>query len=158
MKAVAYLPWLVLIAILNESTGLFNLGVYRKNHGYLVLTINSLAALVALIGYWIAIPTYGIIGAIGVTIVAQSTRLCLYVVLGQREITIPYALGRFMVMGILTAIILAAAPHASNSLALIAYAIAGLSGLAIAAYLTRLISFDFSIFKIDRHTALEAAQ
>ena len=158
MKTVAYLPWLVLIAILNESTGLFNLGVYRKNHGYLVLTINSLAALVALIGYWVAIPTYGIIGAIGVTIVAQSTRLCLYVVLGQREITIPYALGRFMVMGLLTAIILAAAPHASNSLALIAYAIAGLSGLAIAAYLTRLISFDFSIFKIDRHTALEAAQ
>lgn len=158
MKAVVYLPWLVAITVLNESNGLLNIGVYRKDHGYLVLTINSAAAMVALAGYWMTIPTYGIGGAIATTLVAQSVRLLLFVILGQKEIAIPYALGRITAISTLTAIIIAAAPKASDSLTLIIWAIAGICCILIAAHLTKLVTFEKVIFKNISHPKLEAAQ
>lgn len=158
MKAVVYLPWLVAITVLNESNSLFNLGVYRKNHGYMIMTINSVAAIVALVGYLITIPTHGIAGAIGATLVAQSVRLCLFLILGHKEIAIPYALGRISAIGILTALIISTAPPATDMAALILWIIAGLCAIAVSAFLTRLVHFDMTIFKITKHPIPEAAQ
>ncbi|MEP3526121.1 MAG: lipopolysaccharide biosynthesis protein [Hyphomicrobiales bacterium] len=158
MKAVVYLPWLVAITVLNESNGLLNLGVYRKDHGYLVMTINSVAAIVALVGYWIAIPTYGIAGAIAATLLAQSVRLCLFLLLGQKEIAIPYALGRISAIGLLTALIISTAPPATDKIALILWTTVGLCAIAASAFLTRLIHFDISILKNTKQQTQEAAK
>lgn len=144
MRAVSYLPWLVAIAVLNESNSLLNFGVYRKNHGYLVLAINTFAALTALAGYWITIPTYGITGAIIATLFAQSVRLLLFIVIGQKEIAVPYAFARIIAIALLTIIIILAAPPATHSLALILWTIAGLSTIAGAAYFIGLLRFDMS--------------
>ena len=141
MKALIYLPWLITICILNESNGLVNFGVYKKNHGYTVLTINGLAALVALLGYFLTIPSYGIMGAIAATLLAQSVRLALFIWLGQRETFIPYAFGRIVLLALFTALIIASAPNARETIALMLWTLIGLGAIAIASHLTKLVSF-----------------
>lgn len=132
MQATRYLPWLIGITVLNESNSLLNVGVYRKNHGFLVLMINSICAAIALIGYWLFVPEYGIVGAIAVTILAQSVRLVLFVIIGQRSAPIPYPFVRTGMLAILATFIIWIAPGVFSSLALVSWFIAGMAALAAA--------------------------
>lgn len=133
IQASLYLPWLIGITVLNESSSLLNVGVYRKNHGFLVLMINGLSAGVALFGYWLTIPDFGIAGAVAVTIVAQSMRLVLFVLIGQHTAPIPYPFLRTGMMAAFATFIVWVAPSVLSSLALVSWIVAGLSTLGIMA-------------------------
>lgn len=139
MQAAKYLPWLIGITVLNESNSLLNVGVYRKQHAFLVLLINGICAVIALIGYWFFVPNYGIVGAIGVTMLAQSVRLILFVTIGHHSAPIPYPFLRTGILAIIAAFIVWVAPSVFSSLALISWAIAGISGLSAIAIMFGLL-------------------
>ncbi|GLI94928.1 lipopolysaccharide biosynthesis protein [Methylocystis echinoides] len=114
--ALPYLPWLALIASLNELCSLTNVGAYASRHSFGVLTINSLGAVIALVGYLLFVPSFGVYGAIAATITGQSVRMGLFVHFGRRVAPIPYAWRAFAaVTGIDTLLVYAA--HGSASVA-----------------------------------------
>ena len=89
-SALAYLPWLALIAVLNEMCSLVNVGVYAARNAYGVLVINSVGAFVAFTGYVALVPHFGVAGAIAATIAGQSARLALFLRVGSKLAPIVY--------------------------------------------------------------------
>jgi O-antigen/teichoic acid export membrane protein len=70
--AVPYLPWLALVAAMNEMCSLVNVGVYAAKTAYAVLAINTVGAMVALTGYVLLVPQQGVFGAIEATCCSPS--------------------------------------------------------------------------------------
>jgi O-antigen/teichoic acid export membrane protein len=84
-----YLPLLILVSFLNETATLFSLGAYRTKTGVSVLGVNGCGACVAIIGYFLLIPKFGIWGAIYATLLAHSVRIVLYVWVCQKITPLP---------------------------------------------------------------------
>ena len=87
--AMIYLPWLILASVLNELVSLSSGGAYMRRGGYEILIVNSVAALVALIGYIVLIPTRGVAGAIAATLVAHLVRLAIFVIRARKTAPVP---------------------------------------------------------------------
>jgi O-antigen/teichoic acid export membrane protein len=104
--ALPYLPWLALIAALNELCSLTNVGAYASRHSFAVLTINGGGALVALAGYFLLVPHLGVYGAIAATIAGQTTRLGLYLAFGRRVAPIPYSWGVLAAVVVINALLI----------------------------------------------------
>jgi O-antigen/teichoic acid export membrane protein len=84
LDATQYIPLLIVVSLLNETATLVSLGAYRAKTGLPVLLINSAGAIMAITGYMILIPVYGVKGAIYATILAHFLRVCLYAYECQR--------------------------------------------------------------------------
>ena len=82
--AMAYVPWLAAALALQSLGSLVNVGCYAARTGLRPLLVNAVAAAVALAFYLLLIPRYGVGGAIAATLVAQTVRLVLFLVLSQR--------------------------------------------------------------------------
>ena len=139
MQATLYLPWLIGIAVLHESNTLLNVGVYRKKHAFLVLLINGTCAAVALVGYWLFVPSYGIVGAIAATITAQALRLIMFVTIGHHAAPIPYPFLRTGILAIFATFTIWVAPSVFSGLALIGWSIVSLGALIILAFALGLV-------------------
>ena len=90
LAAARYIPWLVGICVLNELAALCSVGCYARNNSSLVLAVNGAAAVVAVAGYLLLIPSYGIEGAIAATILAHFLRIGLFIWLGHKSAPIAY--------------------------------------------------------------------
>lgn len=101
--ALTFLPWVVLICVLNESSTLLNAGTYARKTGLGVMAINSLAALFTLGLYLALIPRFGVPGAILSTVLGHSLRLGLYIYSSQRAVFIPYAFTKILILALLAA-------------------------------------------------------
>ena len=88
--AAAFVPWLVLAAMLNETASLMNVGVYARNTAWRVAAVNGAGALTALAGYALLIPRSGVEGAIAATLLAQVVRVVGFVWAGRHDAPIPY--------------------------------------------------------------------
>jgi O-antigen/teichoic acid export membrane protein len=100
-SALPYLPWLALIAALNELCSLTNVGAYASRHSFGVLTINSVGALLALVGYFLLVPSLGVYGAISATVAGQAARLGLFIHFGRRTAPIPYSWSVFAAVAVI---------------------------------------------------------
>ena len=87
--ALVYLPWLIVASVLNELVSLSSGGAYLRRGGYEILIVNSVAALVALIGYIALIPSLGVTGAIAATLAAHLVRLALFVIRAKNTAPVP---------------------------------------------------------------------
>ncbi|WP_284179838.1 lipopolysaccharide biosynthesis protein [Rhabdaerophilum sp. SD176] len=76
--AMVFLPWLILLILLNELASLSNGPAYARAAGWRVLAVNMAAALVATLLYAVLIPRLGLAGAILATAAGQSCRLVLF--------------------------------------------------------------------------------
>ena len=102
-KAVDYVPWLVLIVAIRHSSEYLNIGCYLQRTGILPMVINMTGSVLALLGYFIAIPMFGIAGAMMATGSAQLLRLILFFSISQRRMALPYTyMPLFLVMVIST--------------------------------------------------------
>lgn len=111
LAAAAYVPWLVAICVLNELAGLSNVGCYAKQNSSMVLGVNGAAAVVALGGYLLLIPEYGIMGAVGATIFAHVLRIGLFVALGRKEAPIAFPFVQAALLGTVGALLVLYAPE-----------------------------------------------
>lgn len=82
--AAAYVPWLAGALALQSLGSLVNVGCYAGRTTMMPLAINGTAAAVALAGYLLLIPAYGVAGAIAATVLAQLVRFSLFLILSQR--------------------------------------------------------------------------
>ncbi|MCZ8373884.1 MAG: hypothetical protein O9342_00795 [Beijerinckiaceae bacterium] len=113
--ALAYLPWLILLVLLNELASLSNGPAYARAAGWRVLAVNLAGALVALVLYALLIPRLGLAGAIVATAAGQTCRLVLFWAETEARGRIPYPLplGIAMIGATLVAMMaLADGPHA----------------------------------------------
>ena len=89
-KASIYLPFVVLICVLNELNTLCNTGTYARDNGLGVLAANASGALVAIAGYAVLAPSYGVPGVIAATIAGHVVRLALFLKSGHALAPIRY--------------------------------------------------------------------
>lgn len=127
--AIAYLPWIVLLTVLNEICSLMNVGCYRLRHSFLVLAVNASGALIAVSGYALTAESFGVAGIIGSTIAGHVVRLALFLVIGHARAPIPYPVLRagLLIIGVLSAIWLA--PDVVAVSARLGWSVAALGGL-----------------------------
>ncbi len=96
--AIAFLPFLVFISVMNELCTLLNVGSFAKSHSGEILLVNGAGGIVAVIGYMLFVPYFGIYGAILATIAGHSTRILLFVILGKKTAPIQYPLIKFIIL------------------------------------------------------------
>jgi len=77
--AIALLPLLVVTASMHAIAGMTEVGSYARETGYRVLLIDVIGATVAIAGFMLLIPTYGVYGAIAAVVIAQIVRITGYV-------------------------------------------------------------------------------
>ncbi len=96
--AGAYMPWLVAAVGLQVMSHLVDVGCYLGRTGARPLALNSLAAAVALLGYVLLIPRWGVEGAIAATLAAQAVRFAAFHHVSRRHAPIAYPLCRIGLM------------------------------------------------------------
>jgi O-antigen/teichoic acid export membrane protein len=112
--AVVFLPAIVFLCGLNELSGFVNVGSYQDDNGYRILAINVAAAMIALIGYSVSIPHFGVWGAIASTALAQAARVVFFVVAGNRGHAMPVPYGRMAVLAAFAVVVVAFRPEVSS--------------------------------------------
>ncbi len=88
--ASAYLPFVVVVCFLNELNTLCNVGAYARSNGLAVLFANFAGALVAVAGYALLAPHYGVAGIIAAMIAGHLARLGLFLWVGHEAAPIQY--------------------------------------------------------------------
>jgi O-antigen/teichoic acid export membrane protein len=112
--AAVFLPMIVFLCGLNELTSFVNIGSYQGDNGYRILAINLAAATIALVGYTLTIPHFGVWGAIASTALAQAARVVIFVVVGSRSLAMPYPYGRMAILAALAVIVIAFRPDVTS--------------------------------------------
>ncbi len=137
--AVAYVPWLALAAALHAVASLVNAGCYLGRTGVRPMAVNGAAAVLALAGYVLFIPGWGVAGAIAATLFAQTARIGLFLHLGQRAAFVPYPLWRAGLLATLAAGLVGTVRGLGTGPAGMAAAGAVLLVLLLTAYALRLL-------------------
>lgn len=137
--AAAFVPWLAAIVALQALGSLVNVGCYTGRTGGLPLLANGIAALVALAGYAVMIPGWGVPGTLAATLLAQAVRFALFLILSQRRAPVPYPLVRIAVLAAAAMLATAAVQAAPAGVAAISLGGAALAALAGLAVLLRLV-------------------
>ncbi|WP_029006623.1 lipopolysaccharide biosynthesis protein [Azorhizobium doebereinerae] len=99
--ASGFIAFIALNYAIQETGSLLEIGCFLRKDGFAPLIINLIGAGIAIALYYTLIPTYGVAGAIGATLVAQSIRVLITYAVSQHYAPIPY---RFARLGLVTAI------------------------------------------------------
>jgi O-antigen/teichoic acid export membrane protein len=132
--AAALVPWIAAAVALQSLGSLVNVGCYTGRTGRLPLLANGIAAGVAVAGYLLLIPPFGVEGTLAATLVAQGVRFGIFLRLSQRIARVAYPLGRVAVLALACVAAVHALhgmPPAGGAVAALA-ALAALAGLALA--------------------------
>jgi O-antigen/teichoic acid export membrane protein len=89
-NASVYLPFAVLVCFFNELNTLSNVGAYARSNGFYVFGANASGAAVAIIGYAILVPPFGVAGVLAAMIAGHLTRLALFARIGRNIAPIRY--------------------------------------------------------------------
>jgi O-antigen/teichoic acid export membrane protein len=137
--SVIYLQLLVGIAVLNQACTLVSLGIYNRPTGIGVFGANLIAASIALVGYSVLIPIYGVMGAIGATYIAYACRFALFYAVGRSFAPVRYPLFSASILAIVAVGLVQNAPAASQTLAYLSYGVLCFLALATSAWVLRLL-------------------
>ncbi len=88
--AIAYVPWLAMLAALHSANTTLGLGCHTGKTTTWPAMIDGGAALLAAIGYLLMIPAFGAVGAICATALALSVRLLATYLISQHLTQLPY--------------------------------------------------------------------
>jgi len=87
--------------------------------------------LVALIGYFLLVPHFGVYGAILATVAGQTTRLGLYLAFGRRVAPIPYSWGTLAAVVLINAMLIYFVRGATSMSSQIVYLIVAGAALSL---------------------------
>ncbi len=97
LAAITLLPLTLLAQCLHTTVFLVSTGTYARRTSYRVLLFDATAAAIAVLGFYLFIPIYGVYGAIGSIIACQIFRLAAYWIDGNLETPVPYPWARALV-------------------------------------------------------------
>ena len=89
-KAGQYVVGLVLIMLLKELAELLNLGCFTGKTTGTQLAINTAGSIVGILSMFLLTPEHGVWGLILALIIAQSSRLVLFILFSQRYLPLSY--------------------------------------------------------------------
>lgn len=101
--ALALLPALIAVAVLHETCSLMNVGAFAGSTGVPPLVVNTIGAVVAVVGYIVLVPAHGVAGAIAATIAGHLARLICFIWHGRARAAIPYRAPAMLAMGAVAA-------------------------------------------------------
>ena len=101
--AAVYVPFLAALATVHALTTMLNHGMMMGRTTFMPLIIDSVAACLALVGYFFLIPSYGVPGAIAATTLALFARLVATYLVSQHLYRIPYPVFRMLALVVLGA-------------------------------------------------------
>jgi len=122
--AIQYIPWLAGLAALHNITATLGFGSLSKETTVKPALIDGLAATIALIGYWLLIPTFYAWGAIVATTLALSLRLVAIFIISQKTLVLPYNTKSLIYLGAALVLALYLMPSQPMSMAVLAEATA----------------------------------
>lgn len=132
--ASVYLPFVVAVCFLNELNTLCNVGAYARTTGMAVLAANIAGALVAVAGYAVLTPHFGVAAVIAGMIVGHLARLALFLWAGHELAPIAYPVVPALAVFVLAAAAVWFAPDPTALLARFAW-----TTLSVAAVIAALI-------------------
>lgn len=88
--AIAYIGPLVIIQGMHIATIFSNVGSYARQHGSYVFGIEVFSAFIAISGYFLLIPIYGVYGVLAAMAIGQVSRFSLHLWFGQELAPLPY--------------------------------------------------------------------
>ena len=109
-SAVDYIPYLAFLAALHSINSSLSLGIFSGDSTWAVAAVDGLAALLALLGYFIFIPLFEIWGAILATAIALSVRVLISFKISQQCLHIPYPIHALLIQSALTLIAIYSLP------------------------------------------------
>jgi O-antigen/teichoic acid export membrane protein len=154
--ATLYLPFAVLVCVFNELNTLCNVGAYAKSNGFYVFGVNAAGAAVAVLGYAVLVPEFGVAGVLAAMIVGHVVRLALFARIGRDVAPIRYPVLPALAAAVLSVLAVSFAPAATALVARIAWsavAFASVGGVLMALRLIvipgswlpkRLRSYDYA--------------
>jgi O-antigen/teichoic acid export membrane protein len=137
--AAIYLPFVVLVCVLNELNTLCNTGTYARDNGVGVLVANGSGALVAVCGYAALAPSFGVAGVLAATVVGHVVRLAIFLKSGHELAPIPYPFGAAVAVSILAILVIATAPTAAAVVDRVVWSICGAGLVATVMVGSRLV-------------------
>ena len=135
-RATVFLPAALGLMALTQLPNMTNAGVYARDTTLWALGIEVVAALVAVMGYLLLIPTWGIAGSIVALGIAFSLRVFLYVIAGNRLHHIPYNFGAAAIAMAVGIVLVWLAPSPDYMLARFVWSV--LAGCALIALILHL--------------------
>jgi O-antigen/teichoic acid export membrane protein len=114
--AIQYIPWLALLAAIHNATSTLAFGAMSATHTIKPALIDSSAAALALVAYFILIPMYHAWGAIASTYLALVSRLILMYIVSQKERFLPFPLFKLMSLSLFSLCALILIPTTELSL------------------------------------------
>lgn len=133
--ALVWLAWLAPVYALNEMVSLSNAGAYLGRSSFGVLGVNAAAAGLVIALYALAVPQWGVIGAIGATLAAQGFRLGVFAWLSRHSAPVPlisWQAAAIVAAGVAPAAMLPAAAPLPLTLAAIMACAAGPAAIVVA--------------------------
>ena len=131
--AIAYLPALVLAAVLNEAVTLVNVGAFARTHGREVLLVNGVGGVSAVLFYALLIPSLGPWGAILATLAGHAVRLALFAAFGRNAAPIRYPVRTLLPLAAAAAGLVALSPNPAAPLAASMFACVATASLVLLA-------------------------
>lgn len=145
-KASIYLPFLVLVCVLNELNALCNTGTYARTNGLGVLLANGSGAVVAILGYALFAPSYGVPGVIAATIAGHIVRLVIFLKSGEALAPIRYPFAAAVAVFVLAAALVVLAPPPTELAARVLWSLLAAICTAAAILGLRLVVVPRSLF------------
>ena len=139
--ALAFLPWLIMASVMNELVSLSSAAAYKRQSGYEILTVNSLAAMIALIGYITLIPVFGVKGAIAATLAAHALRLTIFVTRSRAIAPVPLLSAPTAIVGLTGFIVVLTGQNALAPASQILLILASPLIILVTAFQTGLVPF-----------------
>lgn len=91
--ASAFIAFIALNYAIQETGSLLEIGCYLRKDGFAPLIINLIGAGLAIVLYYTLIPVYGVGGAVGATLMAQTVRVLVTYLVSRYYAPIPYHFG-----------------------------------------------------------------
>jgi len=114
--AIQYIPWLALLAAIHNATSTLAFGAMSATHTMKPALIDCSAAALALVAYFLLIPTYHAWGAIGATYIAMLSRLIVMYFVSQKERFLPFPLLKLISLSLFSLCLLILIPRTELTL------------------------------------------
>ena len=138
-QATKYVPWMAVLAVLHNVNTNLGLGCYNCRTTTWPALIDAMAAAVAVIGYIVLIPRWGIEGTIVATAVALSLRLLVTITISQRITPLPYAGYRLAILAIVALGAITILQLSQNTIDILLFGTLGSMLVTVAAFSLELI-------------------